>query len=285
MGSDSDAIFERHIRPLSPITTGIAPDLSKMQRFSAMLFDVYGTLLISRAGDIGLNRWPIERMDELQGLLKRYDIDSTPKSLLDALDRSIENAHHIKRQRGFDYPEVDILRIWQQVLGIDDIPRVKDFALEYELIVNPVYPMPGLKDLLLACKTRNMPMGIISNAQFYTVYVLERFLGVTLEEQGLDQRLLFFSWREGHAKPSPFMFKQAKAVLFGMGIPAASVLYVGNDMRNDILPATTVGFKTALFAGDRRSLRLRESDDRCRDLSPDLIVTDLRQLIAGTGNP
>ena len=27
-------------------------------------------------------------------------------------------------------------------------PAVKDFALEYELIVNPVYPMPGLEDLL-----------------------------------------------------------------------------------------------------------------------------------------
>ena len=46
-----------------------------------------------------------------------------------------------------------------------------------------------------------------------------------------------------------------------------------------------VGFKTALFAGDGRSLRPRESDDRCRGLSPDLIVTDLRQLIAATVNP
>jgi len=80
------------------------------------------------------------------------------------------------------------------------------------------------------------------------------------------------------------MFNRAKAVLFDMGIPAASVLYVGNDMRNDILPAKAVGFKTALFAGDRRSLRPRKSDDCCRDLSPDLIVTDLQQLIAKTGN-
>ena len=113
----------------------------------------------------------------------------------------------------------------------------------------------------------------------------ERFLGTTLERRGFDQRLIFFSCDSGHAKPSTFMFQRAKAILSGMGIPAASVLYVGNDMRNDILPAKAVGFKTALFAGDRRSLRLRESDDRCRDLSPDLIVTDLRQLIAGTGNP
>ena len=35
-----------------------------MQRFSAMLFDVYGTLLISGAGDIGFNREPTERVDD-----------------------------------------------------------------------------------------------------------------------------------------------------------------------------------------------------------------------------
>ena len=280
-----DAICARHIRPLAPIPAGVAPDLSKMQRFSAMLFDVYGTLLISGAGDIGFNQEPSESVDELQDLLHRYGINRTPNRLAEALNLAIAQSHATSRLLGIDHPEVDIVQVWQQVLSIDDISAVKNFAMEYELIVNPVYPMPGLEDLISACKTRKMPLGIISNAQFYTVYVLQRFLEATLEKRGLDHRLLFFSWQEGHAKPSTFMFNRAKAVLFGMGIPAASVLFVGNDMRNDVLPASSVGFKTALFAGDRRSLRPRESDGRCSDLSPDLIVTDLRQLIAGTGNP
>ena len=283
--TDRDAIFERHIRSLAPIPSGVAPDLSKMQRFSVMLFDVYGSLLISGAGDIGFNREPTERLNSMRNLSRRYRINRTPERLVDALHRAIERTHDISRRRGIDYPEVDIVRVWQQVLGLDDLTWVKDFALEYELMVNPVYPMPGFEDLLLASKTRNMPMGIISNAQFYTIDVLERFLGATLERRGFDQRLLFFSWQEEHAKPSTVMFNRAKAALSGMGIPAASVLVVGNDMRNDVLPAASVGFKTALFAGDRRSLRLRESDGRCSDLSPDLIVTDLRQLIAETGNP
>ncbi len=249
-----------------------------------MLFDVYGTLLISQAGDIGFNLEPTKRVDDLRNMLRRYGINQTPGRLADALHRSIERTHDISRRRGIDYPEVDIVQVWQQVLGLNDMNRVKDFALEYELIVNPVYPMPGLEDLLVACKTRKMPMGLISNAQFYTVDLLQRFLGTTFEKRGIDHRLLFFSWREGHAKPSTYMFNRAKDALFCMGIPAAAVLFVGNDLRNDILPAKAVGFKTALFAGDRRSLRQRESDHRGRDLSPDLIVTDLRQLIAGTGD-
>ena len=279
-----DAICERHIRPLAPIPTGVSPDLSKIHRFSAMLFDVYGTLLISQAGDIGFNLEPTKRVDDLRNMLRRYGINQTPGRLADALHRSIERTHDISRRRGIDYPEVDIVQVWQQVLGLNDMNWVKDFALEYELIINPVYPMPGLEHLLLACQKRKMPMGIISNAQFYTVDLLQMFLGATLEKRGLDHRLLFFSWREGHAKPSTVMFNRAKQVLVGRGIPAESVLVVGNDLRNDILPAKAVGFKTALFAGDRRSLRQRESDDRCRDVTPDLIVTDLRQLIAGTGD-
>ncbi len=278
-------LLQRHIRPLTPIPTGVTPDLSKMQPFSAMIFDVYGTLLISGAGDIGMGRRPIERFDELHGLLKRFGIDRTPQSLLGALDLAIENAHHIRQQQGIDYPEIDIVRVWQRVLGIHDLTRVKAFALEYELIVNPVYLMPGAAELLLASNIQNLPTGIISNAQFSTVYLLEWFLGGTLEQCGFDPRLLFFSWREEHAKPSTVMFSRAKAVLLGMGVPVRSVLYVGNDMQNDILPAKSVGFNTALFAGDRRSLRQRETNCCCRDLQPDLIVTDLRQLIAATGNP
>lgn len=276
--------FKRHIRPLAPVVTGVVPDLSKMQRYEAMLFDVYGTLLVSGAGEIGLNRVPIERDEDLQGLLNRYDVDFTPQTLLEKLNRAIETAHLIGRYRGIAFPEVDIIDVWQKVLGSDDTPRVKGFAMEYELIVNPVYPMPGLADLLAACKKQGLPTGIISNAQFYTVDLLELFLGEPLGGHVFDRRLLFFSWREKHAKPSTFMFNRAKAVLAGMGIPAFSVLYVGNDMRNDILPARSVGFRTALFAGDRRSLRQRRSEERCRDLSPDLTVTDLRQLIPGTGN-
>ena len=54
-------------------------------------------------------------------------------------------------------------------------------------------------------------------------------------------------------------------------------------MLNDIFPAQKVGFKTALFAGDQRSLRLRADDPRCRELTPDLVVTDLGQLIGLIG--
>jgi putative hydrolase of the HAD superfamily len=39
-----------------------------------------------------------------------------------------------------------------------------------------------------------------------------------------------------------------------------------------------MGFRTALFAGDRESLRLREDDNRCSEVEPDLVLTKMTQL-------
>lgn len=269
--------FERHIRPLAPQSTGMAPDLAALRPFSALLLDVYGTLLVSAAGDIGHGPM-LCPSPELSELFLRYSIDRTPEHVAQVLRQAIARSHASSRRQGIDHPEVDIVRIWQEVLEENDPGRAAAFALEVELIVNPIYPMPGLRELLTHCRRRRVRMGIISNAQFYTPWQLVYFLGAPLDTLGFDPRLLFYSWQWGHAKPSGMMFVKAQSVLVSMGIPAELVLYMGNDMRNDILPAKTVGFQTALFAGDRRSLRLRGDDAECAALSADLVVTDLRQL-------
>jgi len=282
---DDDAVFEEHIHPLEPIPTGETPTgLSKIRRIKGILFDVYGTLLISKSGDNDSPAVSHNRKRVLAGVLRRYGIAGTPENLMDSLRQAIENNHDRRRQEGIDHPEVDIVRIWQRVLCMDDAARVKTFALEYEMVINPVYPMPGLKDLLSACRGQDLLLGIISNAQFYTPRLLERLLGASLDMCGFDPQLTFFSYRFGSAKPSCFMFELAADIFSQRGIPAASVLYVGNDMCNDILPAKTFGFQTALFAGDLRSLRKRPDDACCRHLVPDMVVTDLRQLIVDTKN-
>ena len=122
-------------------------------------------------------------------------------------------------------------------------------------------------------------MGIVSNAQFYTPYLFNWFLDSIPEDLGFTSDLIFYSYKSGHAKPSPLMFEAAAKNLRNMDISAHSVLYIGNDMLNDIYPAKLVGFKTALFAGDARSLRLRENHPKCQNLSADLVITDLVQIL------
>ena len=278
-----DTVFDRHIQPLAPIPTGEIPiGLSKIRTVKAVLFDVYGTLVISRSGDRDSHTFSHEQKRALAGVLKRHGIDRTPENIIVALNRTIEKDHEHLRQDGIDYPEVDIVRVWETVLSNRDNARVKAFALEYEMVVNPVYPMPGLEDVLSTCRGQGRQLGIISNAQFFTPLILERMLGAALDVCGFDPQLTLFSYRFRFAKPSSCMFEKAAQIFSHHRVPPASILYVGNDMRNDILPAKTVGFKTALFAGDQRSLRRRADDALCRHLEPDVVITDLRQLIVDT---
>ncbi len=248
------------------------------EKIEGILFDVYGTLFISRSGDIGMAKKKSPQTEKLEKLLQQFGIKKKSQSVLNRFYAAIENRHELLKEQGIDFPEVEIDRIWMRVLETDDLETVREFALTYELISNPVYPMPNLETMLSACQNSNMVMGIISNAQFYTPYLFNWFLGSSPEDLGFHPDLILYSYKFGYAKPSTYMFQVAAERLKHMDISVGSTLYVGNDMLNDIYPAKQAGFKTGLFAGDARSLRLRENDPKCKDLSVDLVITDLIQL-------
>ncbi|MBC8199338.1 MAG: HAD hydrolase-like protein [Desulfobacterales bacterium] len=252
-----------------------------------MMFDVYGTLFISGSGDIGIAKkkspeayeQAYEETYELEQLLIEFKIRKTPKAVLNDFFAGIEKKHDKLRKQGIDFPEVEIDRIWMSILKNNDLVTVRKFAVRFEMIVNPVYPMPNLEEMLSACKKSKILLGIISNAQFYTSCLFEWLLDSNLEKLGFHPDLILFSYKSGHAKPSPFMFQSALERLKRLNVPANSALYIGNDMLNDIYPAKKTGFNTALFAGDTRSLRLRKDVTECKTLSPDLVITDLIQLL------
>ena len=212
----------------------------------AIVFDIYGTLLGSSAGELH----PDPALREL-----------------------IARAHAASPH---PFPEIDIREIHAQ-LHPDLPPRdIEALALDHERRTNPVAPMPGAADTLRRLAASGIVLGLVSNAQFYTVPILEEALGASLTELGIDPELRVFSYLERRAKPDPFLFEILRDRLARRGIAAAEVLYIGNDVRNDIDPARATGFRTALFAGDPRSLRLR---GRALEASgADLVIHDLRDL-------
>ena len=272
--------FKRHLRPLYPLATDMAPHLAMLPPIKCILFDVYGTLLISASGDIGSPVAGQRRKAELEPLLQHYAISKTPQELADDLETAIASEHHRLKAKGIAFPEIRIEKIWQGVLEREDLDSVKAFALEYELMTNPVYPMPHMARLLRVCRQCQVSMGIMSNAQFYTPLLFEYFCHADLVTLGFHPDLIFFSYQFGMAKPSPQLFAAAVDRLQNCDIDPGETLFLGNDMLNDILPAEECGLLTALFAGDRRSLRLREDHLRCRNLKPLLQLTHLKQLAA-----
>jgi len=266
------------IQPLEPIPTGLQPAGRIANNLQCLLFDIYGTLLISGSGDVGTAMQTIQDSAQFKQLLLEYNVERPSDMVLEYFFSTIAQHHERLKTSGIEYPEVKIDQIWMQVLGWRHRDMARSFALAFELIANPVFPMPGLLNLVKRAREGRC-MGIISNAQFYTPLLLEKFFNASLKKTGFAKDLLIFSYKTEYAKPSEHLFHLAKSRLEKRGIAPSATLYLGNDMLNDILPAQKIGFKTALFAGDKRSLRLRQNDERCKDIVPDIIITDLLQLL------
>lgn len=276
------------LRPLGPVPTGYPVRLQSLS-VRALVFDLYGTLFVSAAGDVGVDA----ATDNVLSLM-RAGRDAGIPSLdgaavagegISLLHQRIEQIHLRGKEAGILYPEVDIVAVWCWVLERLGISGVRDeqvrlLALSYECRINPIWPMPGLSTVLGELRDRSVRLGILSNAQFYTLELFEYLLHASPERCGFSPDLCLWSFREGEAKPSERLFTRLSGRLGQAGITPAEVLYIGNDMLKDIWPARQVGWRTGLFAGDRRSLRLREDDPRVRGVQPDIVISELAQILA-----
>ncbi len=297
----ADPLFQRIrdlSRPLAPEPAGVTPAL-RVLPVKAVLFDVYGTMFVSGSGDIGVTAAADSAQAAYDALTSAGAVPVGPEagSRAVSLYEDAVRSDHERRRRDFGttYPEVVVEDLWQAVverLADDGLIACRSpaaalaarTALEYECRVNPVWPMPHLKETLAGLRQRCTYLGIVSNSQFYTEMLFPALVKQSLEQLGFTAELCVWSYREGQGKPALDLYHKAGAGIAKAGIAAAETLFIGNDMLNDIWCAAQCGFRTALFAGDRRSLRRRENDDRCRELQPDLVLTDLRQIVSCVGS-
>lgn len=278
--------------PLAPIPTGAAPRGAPLAGIRAVLFDIYGTLVISGSGDVG-TATATDNAAALTAALADAgfagDLKTAGARGVAQLDTAVRAFHAEGKADGTAYPEVAIRELWQTVVGAlreagclaggpASREAIEALALGYECRVNPTGPMPGAAEILAALRPR-VTLGIVSNAQFYTPVLLTTYFGASLSALGFAPELCSWSWQCGEAKPSRAIFAPPLHALRERGIAPDEVLYVGNDRRNDIWTAARAGCRTALFAGDGRSLRLRQDDPRLDGVEPDLVLTELPQLL------
>jgi putative hydrolase of the HAD superfamily len=290
-------VIRRLSQPLATLPTGVEPALHHLGEVQAVLFDIYGTLLISASGDIDTSA-AAEQGPAFQAALDSVGCPCPVDGAVAvaALLQEIAAEHETARRAGIEYPEVDIVEIWRRALARigargpsgpggeswgaaewspEDLQRV---ALEYELRVNPVWPMPAAAECLRQLADRGRLLGVISNAQFLTRHLLLSLWDQERSPCLWDDELQYYSYEHGQAKPGRHLYELAAAALLRRGVRPEQVVYVGNDMLKDVAPAQAVGFRTALFAGDARSLRWRSDDPRVAGIAPDLVLTSLSQL-------
>lgn len=287
--------FRKLSAPMDAVSTDTEARLQKLSGIRFVLYDFYGTLFLSGVGDIGIDDGSSDAAlmnDALTGAGIALQNPGAGERCLALYNSVVDENINRLREEGIQTPEPDIREIWNTVLehmesqnlikttGTDSPETAMRISVEFEARMNPVWPVYDAVSTLGDLKERGLRQGIISNSQFYTPLVLEALSGKSITGLGFDSRLLHWSFEEKMKKPDIEFYKRFLNKLtaaFPESLPN-EVLYVGNDMLKDIWPAASLGMKTALFAGDRRSLKWRRDDDRCRDLEPDVIITNFRQL-------
>jgi putative hydrolase of the HAD superfamily len=293
---DSAVPLAPELPPLPAAFEELLPVLARNQKkIRAVLFDVYGTLFCSAAGDIShaakdaaSSPGAVNAGAALDALARQYGLAG--EEMRSFFRQKVAGIHEL-RLAETPWPEVQVEEIWADFLhernsrpscngDARSSAASRELALRYELAVNPVYPMPGAAETIAALRGAGCVMGIISNAQFFTPLLFEAFFGALPEKLGFDPSLLIWSFETGEAKPSPGLFETAARWLEARGIAAADCAFVGNDMLSDIYGSINAGFQGVLFAGDSRSLRLREGETLVQDLRPSSVIRSLGDLSA-----
>ncbi|MEX0994202.1 MAG: hypothetical protein WD599_01660, partial [Balneolaceae bacterium] len=179
MPDDSTTLKERFIelsKPLSPLPTDTEPVLQTLTDIRFAIFDFYGTLFISGVGDIGIDE-NSQDTSLLEEVLVVCGYETTPDASGQAL-QTYEEVVKLHSDRlikdGADFPEPAIDQVWYDVLqklqrskkirGNVSLQNARKFAVEFEARMNPIWPMPGVRELLTSLRAKNLELGIISNS-------------------------------------------------------------------------------------------------------------------------
>ncbi len=239
---------------------------TSIAKIRAVIFDIYGTLLIAPPGAVKHDPAFDPALREILSAAG-HDLGNSPTAVLNAA----VCRHHA--ESGHAHPEIDLMGVWQEVLGTTE--DVTDLITTVENAWHPCQPMPRARETLRRLSAEGVTLGVLSNAQANTLPALDGTLGSVAHL--LSPELTILSYQHGIAKPSPELFQLLARRLEARGISPAETLFVGNDPRQDILPAQAAGFRTALFAGHPDSLRPGEC-------TPDLTLRSLSEIPSATSS-
>lgn len=224
------------------LLSALPPTRPPAGKFRAAIFDIYGTL---QSGPPGAIQPDLAADPRLRQLLETAGYPAPP-SPTTALHSAVVRHH---AAAGFAFPEIDLRDLWREVLELGPEVDLLPLIEATEAAWHPTDPMPGAAEFVQRLARAGISLGLLSNAQVHTLSTLGGIADLFPPE------LTILSYQHGIAKPAPDLFQLLADRLAARGILPHETLFIGNDPRQDILPAAAAGFKTALFTGHPDSLR------------------------------
>lgn len=270
-----------------------------------VVWNIYGTLLRIADGELlfhvpeGLRmQIALEKMDaEFNMWNHMYRKPIAPwKYLEEQYLKFVDRQRLAPTKVKGDVPEIQSGEVWRQIfeqLEEKDYTYDGDFYGEMdELSEKAAYffhaSLQGLEASPQALKALqivaggHLEQGLLADAQPFTLVQLLR----CLKTQGklppwgdvLQPKWTVLSYQLGVRKPSKTMYQTLLQRCRESGIAPQEVLYVSSRLGQDLAVAKSLGIQTALYAGDKLSLRATKEEIANPKLRPDRLLTDLSQI-------
>ncbi|HSQ57711.1 MAG TPA: HAD hydrolase-like protein [Gemmata sp.] len=271
----------------------------------AVFWTVYGTLVSIPGGELLFEHEQDFVTDAaLDKVIKEFRMwnsmtrkPGAPSAYMKELYRKALIQIRMAGAGGEKYPEVQVERVW------DDIVKkllqkdytfdaamygsmneyVKKIAYFYHASIQGSGPFPGAADALKLVADSGVQSGLLADGQCFTVGQLQRCLRMQDPNIELDavipSTLRVISAEKRARKPSETLFKAAAAAAMTKGIAPGEILHVGSSIPRDLVPAKKLGFRTALFAGDKDSLSATPEQLKDPATRPDVLLTELPQVL------
>jgi FMN phosphatase YigB (HAD superfamily) len=275
----------------------------------AVFWTVYGTLVAIPGGELHFEHEQDFVTDAaLDKVIKEFKMwqsmsrkPGAPSAYMKELYRKALTTLRMTGAGGEKHPEVQVERVW------DDIVKklfqkeytfdaatygsmneyVKKIAYFYHASIQGSGPYPGAADALRLVADRGVQNGLLADGQCFTAGQLQRCL--RQQDPALDidavipSTLRVVSSDKRARKPSETLFKAAIQAALTKGVTPGEILHVGSSIPRDIAPAKKLGFRTALYAGDRNSLSATPEQLKDPATRPDVLLTELTQVLEVIG--
>jgi FMN phosphatase YigB (HAD superfamily) len=295
------------IWPVAPPQTPrkAIPSIKPLPGIRAVTWNVYGTLLRITDGELLLLPSQQLRMQvALEKTIQEFNMwqSMTRKAgppwehLLAQYKDVLEELRLTTPARKGDTAQVDSVRLWRKLISRLE---QKEYTYDTEFYGDPdefaekvayffhsclqgIAAMDKAAVVVKGVAAAGFVQGLLADGQSFTLTQLLRAFQATTKLPPVNQLFstgcVVLSYDVGVKKPSRTLFETAVQGFRHHGIPPGEVLYVSNCWPDDLTVAKEVGFRTALFAGDKNSLRASAEEILTSELRPDRLITELTQI-------
>jgi len=304
----ADGLDERDLlwpAPPEPIPVKATPYLEKLPDIRAVTWSVYGTLLLPTDGRLQPIVPDRLRMEvALEKTIHEFNMWNSMSRkpgapweyMLQQFESLVEDQKFTSPVRKGESAEADLAHVWRRLIErlqqkdytwdertLGDIDEFGEkVAYFFQSCLQGLAASPNALVALSHVRRAGCKQGLIADGQSFTLVQLVRALRVQGKAPSLSKLFssgcVSLSYAIGVRQPAESLFEACLETLDEWGISPSHVLHVASRLKEELAPAKRLGLKTALYAGDKRSLEATAAEIADPALRPDRILTDLRQI-------